>query len=68
MDIDPEIEIGDPTTEAGPRILIDSLEARKELERRNIPIDREETHEDSKSTMKTIRRTTTVAHEFPTKT
>jgi hypothetical protein len=68
MVIDLEIEIGDPATEAGLHILIDSPEGRKELERRSIPTDLEQTHEDSKSITKMPHKITSVAHAFPTKT
>jgi hypothetical protein len=63
-----EIEIGDLETEVGPHILIDNTEARKELERRNTPIDLEEIHEDSEFITKMLRKTTSDAPVLPTKT
>ena len=65
MDIDQEIE--DLAIEAGHHIRIDRLEDRRDPGRMNTRTDLEETHEDSRSTTKTLHKTTNDAHEFPTK-
>ena len=64
MVIDLEIEIGDHTIGADPHILIDSLEAQRERERRSTPTDLEVTHEDSRFTTKTPRKITNITHEL----
>jgi len=68
IDTEIEIEIGHLATEVGPHILIDSPEGQRELGRRSIPTDLEETHEDSKSITKTPHKITSIAHVFLTKT
>lgn len=68
MVTDPETETGDLAIEVGRHILIDSLEARRELERKNTATDLEEIHEDSRFTTRMTHKTTSVAHESLTKT
>lgn len=66
MNTDPRIE--DPESEADPHTPIDHPEAPREREMTIMPIEAEETLDDSRSTTKMLPKTIPAALEFPTKT